>query len=165
LQQSSGNLGFSSGTSFSSPVLAGMAACLWQAFPYTTAVEVKQAIELSSSQYNEPDTLVGYGIPDFGVAWNYLLNTTVPQQEIAEKWSVYPNPIGDHLVLQQKSSGIKDEVEIEIFSIDGRLIKKWIKAGTPKIVLNGLQSLPSGVFLLKVNANNSSETIKLFKQR
>ncbi len=165
LQLSNGTLGSASGTSFSSPVMAGMAACLWQAVPNTTAVEVKQAIELSANLYDEPDSLLGYGIPDFQMAFIYLLNQTTPLQEIANQWLVYPNPVENYLILQQKSNRIEEEIEIEIYSMDGRLINKWVKPGAPKIFLTGLQSLPPGILLLKINSNNSSETIKIYKHR
>lgn len=60
------------GTSFASPVLAGMAACLWQAFPDATAWEVFQAIQKSASLFEMPNDSMGYGIPDFGIARDLL---------------------------------------------------------------------------------------------
>jgi len=165
LQRSDGSLGSSSGTSFSSPVLAGMAACLWQAFPYTTAKQVKLALELSSSKYNNPDSLIGYGIPDFQTAWVYLTNNSISQHEFGKNWQVYPNPVANYLVLQQDNIGIEKKVRIEIYSVDGRKLKQWIKSNTSKIILNGLQSLPSGILLLKVISDNSSETLKIYKHR
>ena len=164
LQQSSGNLGHSSGTSFSSPVLAGMATCLWQAVPYATAVEVKQAMELSASQYENPGSLLGYGIPDFQKAWVYLVNQTAPLQEIKNEWLFYPNPVKNYLVLQQKNNWVGSKINIEIYSTDGRLIRQWAKPGASKIILTGLQDLPSGILLLKINAEHASETIKIYKQ-
>jgi subtilisin family serine protease len=44
-----------SGTSFACPQIAGIAACLWQAFPTKTNWEIKTAIEQSASQYLTPD--------------------------------------------------------------------------------------------------------------
>ncbi|MFN5370617.1 MAG: S8 family peptidase, partial [Bacteroidia bacterium] len=61
---SSGNIGRANGTSFSSPILAGAAACLWQAFPDATNMEIYNAIEQSAHQYENPDNLIGYGIPN-----------------------------------------------------------------------------------------------------
>jgi len=52
------------GTSFSSPVMAGSSACLWQAFPAFSNATLKRAIEESSSQFTNPDIYLGYGIPD-----------------------------------------------------------------------------------------------------
>ena len=163
LQRSDGNLGYSNGTSFSSPVMAGMAACLWQANPHATAIEVKQALEQSATLFDEPDSLLGYGVPDMKLADQILGPSNIFQWETDNKWNVYPNPVENYLVLQQKNSGIEEEIKIEIYSVDSGLIRNWRKPGSSKIILNGLQSLPSGILLLKVNSDNSSETIKLYK--
>ena len=53
LVTSNGTVGYSSGTSFSSPVLAGMGACLLQANPYAGVKMAKMAIEQSANQYDQ----------------------------------------------------------------------------------------------------------------
>jgi hypothetical protein len=64
--------GTSNGTSFASPILCGMVACLWQANPTKTYAEVMDAIIKSGSHYTKPDNSFGYGVPDFHYA-NLLL--------------------------------------------------------------------------------------------
>lgn len=56
------------GTSFSSPLIAGMVACLWQAMPDKTAKEIIRIVKLSGNRASHPDNVFGYGIPDFGKA-------------------------------------------------------------------------------------------------
>jgi hypothetical protein len=73
----SGTVTTGNGTSFSSPVTAGMVACLWQAFPGRKNVEIMEAIQQSASQYDNPDDFLGYGIPDYLEAYNNLQSTTV----------------------------------------------------------------------------------------
>ncbi|NQV02821.1 MAG: S8 family serine peptidase [Bacteroidia bacterium] len=63
------------GTSFSSPVMAGSAACLWQSFPAYSNATLKMAIEESASQFTNPDILLGYGIPDLYLAYEQLTGT------------------------------------------------------------------------------------------
>ncbi len=53
-----------SGTSYSSPVLCGLAACLWQANPKLTSKELLDIIKKSADKYNNPVLPYGYGIPD-----------------------------------------------------------------------------------------------------
>ncbi|HOY43058.1 MAG TPA: S8 family serine peptidase, partial [Chitinophagales bacterium] len=67
---------FGGGTSYATPQIAGLAACLWQAFPTKTNWEIKTAIEQSASQYLTPDKRIGYGIPDFKKAYQLLSSTT-----------------------------------------------------------------------------------------
>lgn len=69
----SGFIHLSFGTSFSSPIMSGMVACLWQAFPDKSNFEIMDAVRRSSNQYNAPDSLYGYGIPDMLKAYNLLL--------------------------------------------------------------------------------------------
>lgn len=59
-----GEVSRSSGTSFSSPIMCGMVACLWQAFPTLTNKEILQVVRQSSDLYEEFNEDYGYGIPD-----------------------------------------------------------------------------------------------------
>ncbi len=57
------------GTSFSAPIVCGLAACLWQALPHLTAEQVIELIRQTSSNYEHPDNIYGYGIPNFWRAY------------------------------------------------------------------------------------------------
>lgn len=54
----------SNGTSFSSPIMCGMAACLWQAYPTLTNKELLDVIQRSADRYEKFNEDFGYGIPD-----------------------------------------------------------------------------------------------------
>ena len=69
-----GQLDNKHGTSFSTPVVAGLAACLWQAFPLLKNTELIQLIKETSSQSQRPDTHLGYGIPDMFNAYKKANN-------------------------------------------------------------------------------------------
>lgn len=53
------------GTSFSCPIVCGLAACLWQGMPHKTAKEVIELIRQNSDNYSHPDNIYGYGLPNF----------------------------------------------------------------------------------------------------
>ena len=57
------------GTSFSTPLVAGLVACLWQALPEKTALEIISLVRQTGSNSNEPDNIFGYGIPNFWRAY------------------------------------------------------------------------------------------------
>lgn len=62
-----GNIIQSNGTSFATPLLAGLAATLWSALPDENAMQIRERIIQSADRYDNPDTdQYGYGIPD---AW------------------------------------------------------------------------------------------------
>jgi subtilisin family serine protease len=69
-----GNVAFSNGTSFSTPIAAGLGICLWQALPELSNLEIINLIQRSSSQYYRPDAKLGYGIPDMYKALNEYKN-------------------------------------------------------------------------------------------
>ena len=57
------------GTSFSTPIVCGLVACLWQALPEKTALDIINLVRLTASQHEEPDNIYGYGIPNFWRAY------------------------------------------------------------------------------------------------
>ena len=57
------------GTSFSTPIITGLVACLWQALPNKTALEIIELVRRTSSSYEKPDNIYGYGIPNFWHAY------------------------------------------------------------------------------------------------
>lgn len=59
-----GNLRYANGTSFSTPILAGLVACLWQALPWLSPNELIELLRQSGSQYKHPDEQLGYGLPN-----------------------------------------------------------------------------------------------------
>ena len=65
------------GTSFSAPIVAGLVACLWQAFPLLKNAEVIQMVKEASHQYNQPDVQLGYGIPDMFNAYIQARNNAI----------------------------------------------------------------------------------------
>lgn len=62
-----GMLAHDMGTSFSTPLVAGLVACLWQGLRQKTALEIMDLVRRSATLYNEPDNIYGNGTPDF---WN-----------------------------------------------------------------------------------------------
>lgn len=163
LQKSTGAIGVANGTSFSSPVMAGMAACLWQKHPDATAVLVKQAIEQSAHQYHSPDSLLGYGIPNMKIASELLSKQSVPYKEIESNWRVYPNPIQNKIVVQNNGTNFRDEINIELYSLAGQLIKNWIKPASATIVLSDIPAQVNGMFILRISNDKYAETFKLSK--
>ena len=57
------------GTSFSSPLVAGLVACLWEALPNKTAKQIIKLVRLSGNNQLHPDNVFGYGVPDFWKAY------------------------------------------------------------------------------------------------
>ena len=110
------------GTSFSSPLIAGMIASLWSAFPEKTNEDIIEAIELCGNQASRVDNKLGYGIPDFYKAYQ-LLNGSHETT-----FSIYPNPL---TVFPKTSS---NELEIIFLGKETKLSKLYVSDLLGKLV-------------------------------
>jgi hypothetical protein len=108
---------------------------------------------------------MGYGVPDFGMAHNLLNVNDTPKEELTSvNWVMAtPNPTKDvvtvRLLMQQTGNAT-----ISLIDASGRLVSKnqySFNAGKQSIQLNMPAS--SGMYLLKVNANDKQKTIRLVK--
>ena len=106
-----GSTAFSNGTSFASPIMAGAAACLWQANPGKNWKEVRDAILRSASRYHHPDSNYGFGIPDMILADDLLRSVTKRNTSGTNSLSYFPNPCKNELYLVFR---VDDDQEVEI---------------------------------------------------
>lgn len=158
-----GEVGSGSGTSFSSPITAGMVACLWQANPGKRNLEIMQAIQQSASQANNPDNFLGYGIPDYALAHSIL---TVVDHQInpSSNLSVFPNPFDDHILLKS-TNGSSVIRSVELTDITGKvLFVTDYDSGLYQVELSGMSELTPGFYFVRVNFDSGSETRKLLKK-
>lgn len=118
----SGNLGRANGTSFSSPILAGAAACLWQAFPDASNMEIFKAIEQSAHQFDNPDYFVGYGIPNFTRAFGILKKARNTDANRDSLLNVYPNPAVGSLVIDFYSA-TEQQIQISVTKLSGKRVQ------------------------------------------
>ncbi len=97
------------GTSFSSPIIAGLAACLIQAFPHVSNLKIKDVIERSASLFETPNDSMGYGVPDF---WKAFLMLSQEQNGFNENENilVYPQPSAGIFEVRIKSNVVAPKV-------------------------------------------------------
>lgn len=70
-----GLIGRTNGTSLSSPFMTGLIASLWSINPELNRKKLVEIVKHSSDRYITPDTIFGYGIPDFQKAMPEVLKT------------------------------------------------------------------------------------------
>lgn len=153
------------GTSFASPVLAGMVACLWQANPTLSNMQIMNAVKRSANQYTSPDSLLGYGVPDFNLA-NILLTSGEKGDMENKHLTALPNPFTDYLQVIYESSG-SQTASMELYSCSGK--KLWeknqlsIKSGFNNYYLNDLSSLSKGIYILVFKTDSKIYHQKVIK--
>ena len=157
-----------SGTSFSSPVLAGMCACLWQAHPQATNMQIIDALKKTASFSGDPNSLMGWGIPDFAKADAYLTQTLGISNPEADQnvLTAYPNPFRDgfSVVIPQNISG---KVQLTLFSLDGkRLFEKEYQVNNSRLPLYNvsLSQLQPGIYLLRLSHSGENFYGKVMKK-
>ncbi len=151
------------GTSFAAPQVAGLIACLIQASAEKNHHEIIRAVRKSSSQYANPDSIMGYGIPNFIHALWELKNDTAKNENYG--FIAYPNPFTGIIELQTTSSNIGIK-QIDIFSSEGKLVHSNKKNWQPgeKIMINTLQRFSPGVYYLIAHSTEGEIVTKLIKQ-
>lgn len=163
---SNGDLAAGSGTSFSNPNIAGLIACLWQAFPECSNMEILDAVKRSAHKYANPDTRMGYGIPDMKKAYDMLL---LKRQEriVANNWvKIYPNPIVSYTNILVKAQETGDLIT-QLFDMNGRIYhttKQSVQQGLfYEIRIDQLGNLAAGSYNVRIINGQSATTVRLVK--
>lgn len=162
LVNAKGEPGPSNGTSFSSPVMAGMSACLWQANPRATVKQLKLAIEQSSSQYLTPDSLLGYGIPDFQQADRFLKSLD-NHPDTDSKWIIWPNPFTDYVFIRNFEPGLSGNYHVQIYNLQGVCLWQAEFKAEEILLLKNLATLADGLLILRMRYAEKEEQFKLIK--
>lgn len=143
------------GTSMASPLVAGVAVLLLQAFPNATARQIIEALRKTASLADSPDNDYGYGIVNAQAAYDFLLAGQVSVEVassdttlINSQWGAvksnsfgfslgqnYPNPFNPETSIPFTLAHATN-VSIIIYDVQGRLIRQ-IELG----------DLPAGVYV------------------
>ena len=159
----SGTPSFQSGTSFSAPQIAGLAAGIWQANPKLTNLQLLDLIRNSGDRSQNPDNEFGYGVPN----WNRTLELLDQQKPDAPiSFSLFPNPSNSNSIsLSVNEENEFNTIEIQLFKSDGSRvsnISRRIFGSYPNVQIS-LEGLPSGVYNLILFNSLGSNSRKFIK--
>lgn len=151
---SNNTISTSNGTSFSSPIIAGMTACLWQANYQKSAQEIISAITMSSHLNKNPNFEFGNGIPNFSLAHRLLSSENSDKPFLF----VYPNPIIDKSLSYINSF---ENAKLFIYDIDGKIIYEELL--DKKIGINRLSfpNIESGVYFIVLDSGTIIQKEKI----
>lgn len=122
---SRGDIEKSDGTSFSGPVMSGLATCLWQEFPNLTNIELLNIIRKSSHRFSNPNESFGYGIPDIEKARKLARgeSSAIEQETISDSGEDFKIQVIDsagHLkIISEKP--VNGQL-ITIYSLNGKIL-------------------------------------------
>ncbi|PKP52947.1 MAG: serine protease [Bacteroidetes bacterium HGW-Bacteroidetes-1] len=158
---STDNFTFSNGTSFSSPVMAGMATCLWQANRSFNNLQIKEAIMLTSSNASTPNSTFGYGIPDFFLANSTLTSIDTGEGSQKRLVEIFPNPFSSLTKIHFYDNR---SLSFSLFDIQGRfMFQVELDAYQANFLNRKLNELKQGVYILQVQSADAMQAIRLIK--
>jgi serine protease AprX len=154
-----GGLALGSGTSFSSPILAGAVASLWQAYPGMSALEMIRWIRQNGDRQKNPDVIYGFGVPD--VVKTYWNITHVPAGIRPGRLEIFPNPSRDRIRvrLPGESQGVQ---LLRLYDMSGRLVMAMEADLSDELVLS--PSLRNGVYILEVHTDRGVYRGRLIRE-
>lgn len=151
-----------SGTSFSAPILAGLVAGYWQAHPGLTAKQVMDNLKNTASNKDNPNNLIGWGIPSFIKA--HILAGGKPVLNFPFEIKVYPNPVsGNEISIELMESSAAGPAGIELFDAKGRkifssVLRFEIDKNISKVPLGGISP---GVYLMNMEMGGKKFSRKI----
>lgn len=147
-----------SGTSYSAPEVAGFVACIWQAHPDWTAAELRDSVKISGHQSEQPDNLLGYGVPNY-----YRINHIVlDADEGLSGIEVYPNPITEGILHIALGTSIP-HLQITLLDSQGQQIMSSQGKETLETIDLDLSSVKSGIYFLVLRTRTHLQTVKIVR--
>jgi len=155
-----GNVTTNSGTSFSSPIMAGAVASLWQSRPGTPNGQLMQIIRESAHLFDNPTNEMGYGIPNFESAYQALQVLSIEDALLEINFAIYPNPVKD--VINVSFPKHIAQATLRLYNILGsKVLEQKISASSNSIEVADLKS---GVYLASISAEGKTNSFKVIKE-
>jgi hypothetical protein len=131
----SGQVATGSGTSFASPITCGAMACLLQAVKANQSTyaiqDILTAVRENASQASKPDTMLGWGIPNFSAA---LTAMGLEEGGPVPTWALQPQD-GGYLLRRLRPTGM---VTMYRYDATGRLLaREELEPGVGYVYLEG----------------------------
>ena len=152
----------SNGTSFSSPLVAGLAACFWQSQPQLTNLEVMDILKQTATNSESPNDSLGYGIPNYVLASGRQI--TGSDDYLSQKFTVYPNPVtGKKVYLAPVDIFVNRKIQFQLYDLQGKLyLEKMIEVAPHQDLLElDLTNVGAGQYVLQCFDNSMVKEVKL----
>ena len=123
-----GGAEFGNGTSYSAPMVAGVAAQMLGARPSLTPAQVRDALRRTASRAATPDNELGWGVID-AVAALAVATASEGTPGGASAWSLAPSVARSGQVLTL-TTGAAEPVSVDVLDVLGRRVATWTLTGS-----------------------------------
>lgn len=154
------------GTSYSSPLIAGLVACLWQTDMSLSNFEMLDLLRSTATTYNDPTDSLGFGLANFSLAHAGILEKEGTPYQQMEAPVAYPNPFTDKFSVLVYAQN-KGNYEVEVFDPYGQLVyseDRYISSiRYSNFDLPLMDSLSSGMYIIRVRYESRTFLLKVIK--
>ncbi len=149
----------SNGTSFSGPIIAGVSACLWQAFPNKSSVEIRQMIIENSEDFLAPTNQGGYGVLKIGNLINQLSLITYQERDESDFSVLFSDQ--SNLIIFQFFKAQETPLSVQVYSPVGTILEnKQILGDNNQININ---DYANGIYYLQYHYKGENKLMVLYK--
>ncbi len=160
-----GGVSSANGTSFSAPLIAGLAAVLWQEFPFLSAQQLLVVLQKSGDQAARPDSLLGYGVPSAQRAEEIVRLGYAPlavEPGTGLDATLYPNPAYDEVVLDFGKNRVDESSEVLLLDVTGQVLRQLSITDESKVKFS-VSTLPAGFYFIRILTPEGSRVWRFLK--
>ena len=133
--------------------MCGAAACLIEANPSSSVMEIFDAIRESADQYLNPDSLKGYGLPDFCLAHGILNGSVSISEKVKNDFELFPNPTSDFITVKLMAQKI---LSVELINELGQRVNIPRKIEMGEYFRVDLSYVAKGIYTLRIDLVDGS---------
>ena len=158
IMSTSGSKAYASGTSFATPILAGLTACYLQAAkkykPQLTLNEIHSNLFKTGHLHPYPTSKMGYGIPDFQKAYYELTANTVSQfqaEQLFQKKALklLVDDTKRNILIKLNTQNQTENGIVRVFSLTGQVVSEKSYSGS--YIEISTEKLEKGIYIIQLD--------------
>jgi len=161
----------SSGTSFSCPIISGLAACIWQADTTLSSFQIRDIIKQTASRASHPDNDYGWGIPNAALAIEQITGKKLLYPVDCSRldpngFLITPNPYfkNDILSISIWEKNMPTNYAVDFYTAAGRLVYTSnlnTALGLNRYPIDIANNMQAGLYYIKIS--QAGEVVKVEK--
>ena len=163
LVNTGGTTTYGNGTSFATPIMAGMMACLLQKYKSQnqnpSVWTLLQSVFKTGNLFSNPTAQMGYGIPDFKLAEENLTTFDSVQRLEKNSFILSESKIFKSLTIRFLDGNTPNQASVRIYSVTGKLVVDLPITDVYTVIRTS--GFASGIYAVCVTENGKTQTRKI----
>ncbi len=151
------------GTSYSSPIIAGMMACYMQYiksnFTGKSIKDIIESVKKSASNYSNPIDPLGYGIPDFKKASMIITAVDRANESSLKNYKIIYNKANHSIQVYNLQNNNHNNTQIQLINQIGQIIDS--KIITNQSTQLQTDKISAGIYFIRIVREENTETHKI----